>query len=110
VAVGTLAAIMKNAKSPPAARVAAANALLDRGYGRPGPTTIQRLQLPTMGSAEDAVTALSTITASVARGDLTTAEGAELARLIEAVVKSIEVAQIERRLQILEERQPRDAA
>jgi hypothetical protein len=34
-AVETLAAIMRNEKSPPAARVAAANGLLDRGYGRP---------------------------------------------------------------------------
>jgi hypothetical protein len=34
-AVETLAEIMRNGKSPPAARVAAANGLLDRGYGRP---------------------------------------------------------------------------
>jgi hypothetical protein len=34
-AVETLAEIMRNEKSPPAARVAAANGLLDRGYGKP---------------------------------------------------------------------------
>jgi Family of unknown function (DUF5681) len=34
-AVKTLVSIMTNPKSAPAARVSAANALLDRGYGRP---------------------------------------------------------------------------
>jgi hypothetical protein len=34
-AINTLAEIMNNEKTPPAARVAAANALLDRGYGKP---------------------------------------------------------------------------
>jgi hypothetical protein len=34
-AITTLANIMHNDKAPPAARVAAANALLDRGYGKP---------------------------------------------------------------------------
>jgi hypothetical protein len=34
-ALETLADIMANQKAPAAARVAAANALLDRGYGRP---------------------------------------------------------------------------
>jgi hypothetical protein len=34
-AITTLANIMLDEKAPPAARVAAANALLDRGYGKP---------------------------------------------------------------------------
>jgi hypothetical protein len=34
-AIGALAEIALNPKAPPAARVAAAEALLDRGYGRP---------------------------------------------------------------------------
>jgi hypothetical protein len=34
-AITTLANIMHDEKAPPAARVAAANALLDRGYGKP---------------------------------------------------------------------------
>jgi HEAT repeat protein len=34
-AINTLANIMDDQKAPPAARVAAANALLDRGYGKP---------------------------------------------------------------------------
>src|SRR6476619_5015818 len=35
VAIESLVSIMTNAKSAPAARVSAANALLDRGYGKP---------------------------------------------------------------------------
>ena len=34
-AIETLSNIMHDTKAPPAARVAAANALLDRGYGKP---------------------------------------------------------------------------
>ena len=34
-AINTLSNIMHDEKAPPAARVAAANALLDRGYGKP---------------------------------------------------------------------------
>jgi hypothetical protein len=102
-AVDMLVTVMKNAKAPPAARVAAANALLDRGYGRSGPATIQQFQLPKMSSAKDAVAAMATITASLARGDLTTIEAGELARLVEAYAKTIEVTEIETRLQVLEE-------
>jgi hypothetical protein len=34
-ALATLASIMHSAEAPPAARVAAANSLLDRGWGKP---------------------------------------------------------------------------
>ncbi len=34
-AIKTLAKIMNNRKAPPAARVGAANAILDRGFGKP---------------------------------------------------------------------------
>jgi Family of unknown function (DUF5681) len=34
-AIETLSNIVRNEKAPPAARVAAANALLDRGFGKP---------------------------------------------------------------------------
>jgi hypothetical protein len=34
-AINTLAAIMKNPKTPAAARISAAQAILDRGYGKP---------------------------------------------------------------------------
>src|ERR1044072_1086178 len=42
-AINTLAAIMDDQKAPPAARVAAANALLDRGCGKPTQPTSQTL-------------------------------------------------------------------
>ena len=38
-AIRTLVAIMKQTKAPPAARIAAANALLDRGWGK-APQTV----------------------------------------------------------------------
>jgi HEAT repeat protein len=42
-AIDTLTEIMHNEKAPPAARVAAAGALLDRGYGKPTQTISQTL-------------------------------------------------------------------
>jgi hypothetical protein len=53
-AIETLVSIMTNPKSAPAARVSAANALLDRGYGKPpqhitgegGPQYVVRLPEP----------------------------------------------------------------
>ena len=53
-AIQTLVSIMTNPKSAPAARVSAANALLDRGYGKPpqhitgegGPQYVVRLPEP----------------------------------------------------------------
>jgi hypothetical protein len=37
-AIETLATVMMDKEAPPAARVAAANAILDRGYGKPAQT------------------------------------------------------------------------
>ena len=53
-AIETLVSIMSNPKAAPAARVSAANALLDRGYGKPpqhitgegGPSYVVRLPEP----------------------------------------------------------------
>jgi hypothetical protein len=42
-AINTLAEIMGDDEAPPAARVAAANALLDRGYGKPTQLVAQAL-------------------------------------------------------------------
>jgi hypothetical protein len=65
--------------------------------------------IPELNSATDASKAMAAITAAVACGELTPAEAGELARLVESYVKAIEASEIERRLQALEERQPRDA-
>jgi hypothetical protein len=64
-AIETLASIMTNLKFAPAARVSAANALLDRGYGRPpqhitgegGPSYVVRLPEP-CATVEDWVASL----------------------------------------------------
>jgi hypothetical protein len=59
-AIQTLVSIMTNPKSAPAARVSAANALLDRGYGKPpqhisgeiGPSYVVRLPEPAKSAEE----------------------------------------------------------
>jgi hypothetical protein len=103
-AVRTLLTVMKNAKSPPAARVAAATAMLDRGHGKPGPSPLQ-FPLPTLASAGDAAAAIASIAKAVASGGVTPAEANDLARLIEIYVKTIEASEFERRLAAVEEQQ-----
>jgi hypothetical protein len=54
-AINTLAAIMDDTNAPPAARVAAANSLLDRGYGKPTQPiaqTLTKIDPSTMSDAE----------------------------------------------------------
>jgi hypothetical protein len=54
-AINTLVAIMQNEKAPPAARVTAANSLLDRGYGKPAQPisqTLTKIDPSTMSDAE----------------------------------------------------------
>jgi Family of unknown function (DUF5681) len=68
-AVETLVSIMTNQKAAPAARVSAANALLDRGYGKPpqhitgegGPRYVVRLPEPCK-TAEEWVQTLEAVT------------------------------------------------
>ena len=70
-AIQTLVSIMTNAKAAPAARVAAANALLDRGYGKPlqhitgegGPQYVVRLPEP-CATVEEWLTTVQTTVAS----------------------------------------------
>jgi hypothetical protein len=100
-AVGTLLAVMMNSKSPPAARVAAASAMLDRGHGRPGPPSV-RFILPLIKSAGDAAVAMTAIAKAVACGDVTPTEALDLSRLVESYVKTIEVCDLEKRMQALE--------
>jgi hypothetical protein len=52
-AIETLKAIMLDAKTPPAARLGAANALLDRGYGRPGQSVGLTFQPPALHKLTD---------------------------------------------------------
>jgi hypothetical protein len=61
-AVKTLAEIMNNTESPPAARTAAACALLDRAYGRPAQSVEARLAVS--GVADTAAEVLMRLTAA----------------------------------------------
>ena len=66
-ALNTLVEIMQSPKAPPAARVAAANSLLDRGYGRPTQTiaqTLTRVDPDTLTDAE-----LAAIASGVSKRD-----------------------------------------
>ena len=54
-AINTLVTIMQNEKAPPAAKVVAANSLLDRGYGKPTQPisqTLTKIDPSTMSDAE----------------------------------------------------------
>lgn len=61
-AVATLAAIMDDVEAPPAARTAAACALLDRAYGRPAQSVEARLAVT--GVADTAAEVLMRLTAA----------------------------------------------
>ena len=55
-------------------------------------------------NAGDAVVAMAAITEAVASGHLTASEAAELAKLVESFVRTVEAAEFDRRLAVLEER------
>jgi uncharacterized protein YceH (UPF0502 family) len=63
-----------------------------------------RIRLPRLRSAADAAKAMSVIAAATASGRVTPDEGAGLARLMEAYVKTSEAAELEQRVAALEER------
>ena len=65
-----------------------------------------QFKLPALTSAGDAGKAIAAITMAVADGELTPTEAGELSRLVETYVRTIEAAEIERRLQALEGQQP----
>lgn len=69
IAVGTLVEIAKSKKAPPAARVSAATALLDRGYGKPSQPVGGADDLPPIKSATQMTDEqLVAIAASLANG------------------------------------------
>jgi hypothetical protein len=65
-------------------------------------------RLPTISSASDVLAAIETITDGVASGELTPAEAAELAKVVEAYRNAVETVEIERRLAVLETAQGRE--
>ena len=65
--------------------------------------------LPEINSADHATNAMAAVTEAVASGELTPTEAAELSRVVDCYVKTLEVTEIERRLRFLEEKAARDA-
>jgi hypothetical protein len=63
--------------------------------------------MPELATANDAEKAIGKIAGAVASGELTPSEAAALSGVIEIFLKTAELAEIERRLQVLEERQAR---
>ena len=60
------------------------------------------LALPPLGGAVDAVGAMAVITAAVSEGVLTPSEAGELATLVSAYVKAVELGELGRRIAALE--------
>ena len=68
-----------------------------------------QLALPPISSAADIAGTMGALTAAAARGVITPGEAAELAKVVDTLVRSIETSDFERRLQMLEAR-PRSGA
>ena len=60
------------------------------------------LTLPPIKSAADVVTALGAVADAVAAGDITPDEGSAVANVLETKRRSIETADLERRIEVLE--------
>jgi hypothetical protein len=89
--------------APRAGDMTAARIVLDRiaPARRDNPVTFA---LPKIKRPADAVAASAAILSAVADGGLTPGEALEVSKLIEGFVKTIEVAELEQRLNELEER------
>jgi len=61
-----------------------------------------QFELPPLQSAADPPLARAAITGAVAAGEITTGEAAELAKLVEAFIKAVEVSDFDERLNHLE--------
>jgi DNA-binding response OmpR family regulator len=97
-AIGTLVKVMQSGESD-SARVAAANALLDRGFGRP--RTDQPVTLDEMdGALADRGRA---VLSAMASGRLTPSEAATLMQALAAQGRIVEVEDLAQRVGALEE-------
>ena len=61
-----------------------------------------RFVLPALHSAADAPNAMAAIAAAVSTGEISPAEAAELARLVEAYIEAIQASEFDRRLSAIE--------
>jgi hypothetical protein len=93
-------AVLKAAKS---GDMQAAKLVLDRLYParRDNPVTFA---LPEIRTAGDAAKAMAVIIAAVGAGELTPSEATDVTALIERFRRNLELAEIEERLRVLEER------
>ena len=62
------------------------------------------LALPPIRSAADIAGTMGALTAAAARGDITPGEAAEMAKIVDTLVRSIETSDFDQRLQELEAR------
>ena len=62
-----------------------------------------RFQLPALRSAADAASAMATLTAGVATGDVTPGEAAELSKLVGAFIAALAAHDLDQRLRTIEE-------
>ncbi|APT57146.1 hypothetical protein RGI145_08605 [Roseomonas gilardii] len=63
---------------------------------------VVEFEMPKLETVDDAVEAMARISAGVTNGELTTAEAADLAGVVETWRKTLETADIARRLEALE--------
>ena len=61
-----------------------------------------RFQLPALRSAADAEIEMAKIAASVAAGEITPGEAGELAKFVDAYVRTLEATEFDRRLRVIE--------
>jgi hypothetical protein len=61
-----------------------------------------RFQLPPLHSAADGAAAMAAIAASVAAGEITLSEAADLSRMVEGCIRAIEASEFHERLQAIE--------
>ena len=99
-AIKALIEVMSDSELPPAARVSAANALLDRGYGKP--SNIVAVDFDPPLSKQEPTDALAAITDKITAGELPIAEGAKLSSMVETRMRAIELAELDNRLKALE--------
>jgi hypothetical protein len=101
-AIEELARLANEAQSEQA-RISACNSLLDRAYGKSQTSQLIDLDLPEVSTVEAITQALTVILSATATGTLTPAEAHFLSIVIETQRKAIETAELEDRIQRLEQ-------
>jgi hypothetical protein len=86
------------------ARISALGHLLDRGYGKSPLSVPIRLDLPAADTPAGVIVAMARIISAVAGGEISPADGRDLAGLIELQRKAIELGDHEERLRAIEAR------